>query len=228
MWFTILKQNPKFDIASNIAYEDNHFLIVNKPSGILVQGDHTGDMPLSEMAKLFLKERDHKPGNVFCGVTHRIDRPVSGLVVLAKTSKGLSKMNELFREDGLTKTYMALINGCPEQNKATLVHYLRKNAKTLKADVFDKPVANAKLSELAYEVVEQRMHQTLIKVWPITGRFHQIRAQLSAFGFPIVGDIKYGAPQALKNKSIALHAHALSFMHPIKLTPLEVSCPPPF
>ena len=228
MWCKILKQVHPFDIAQAIVYEDNHFLIVNKPSGILVQGDHTGDKPLSELAKDFLKVRDHKPGNVFCGVTHRIDRPVSGLVVLAKTSKGLSKMNELFREDGLSKTYMALINGCPEQSSATLIHYLRKNAKTLKADVFEKPVANAKLSELRYEVVEQRMHQTLIKVWPISGRFHQIRAQLSAIGFPIVGDIKYGAPQALKNKSIALHAHALNFTHPIKMTPLEVHCDPPF
>ncbi len=190
----------------------------------MVQGDDTGDTPLSELVKAFIKQRDNKPGNVFCGVIHRIDRPVSGIVVMAKTSKGLSKMNELFRNDTIRKTYRALVNGIPVEDSGELRHFLRKNQKTLKADVFTKPVENAKESVLSYKVIEKRGHQALLEVYPVTGRFHQIRAQLAYMKTPIVGDVKYGAPQALKNKSICLHAYAIAFMHPIKLEPVEISC----
>ncbi len=226
--FNILRPVQTFNIAESILYEDNHLIVVNKPVGVLVQGDETGDVPLSELVKAFIKERDQKPGNVFCGVIHRIDRPVSGIVILAKTSKGLSKMNELFREDKIRKTYRALVNGIPDPTEAELRHYLRKNSKSHKSDVFKKPVDNAKESVLSYKVIESRGHQALLEVYPITGRFHQIRAQLSANKTPIVGDLKYGAPQVLKNKSICLHAYGISFVHPIKNEPIEITCPQSF
>lgn len=201
---------------------------MNKPAGILVQGDETGDKPLSELVKEFIKERDQKPGNVFCGVIHRIDRPVSGIVILAKTGKGLSKMNELFREDKVRKVYRALVNGIPDPEEGVLKHFLRKNSKTLKADVFLKAVDNAKESVLTYKVLEKRGHQALLEVCPVTGRFHQIRAQLAYNKTPIVGDVKYGAPQALKNKSICLHAYAVEFIHPVKQEPVSIVCPQGF
>ncbi len=211
-----MKSNAPIDIASRILFEDNHLIAINKPAGILVQGDETGDKPLSELVKEFIKVRDMKPGNVFCGVIHRIDRPVSGVVILAKTGKGLSKMNELFRNDEVKKTYRALVNGIPEQAEAELRHFLRKNGKTHKAEVFLKPVDNGKESVLKYKTIEIRGKQALLEVYPISGRFHQIRAQLSANGTPIVGDLKYGAPQSLKNRSICLHAYSVEFIHPVK------------
>ena len=217
------------DIQASILYEDNHLIAVNKPSGILVQGDETGDIPLSELVKAFIKKRDQKPGNVFCGVIHRIDRPVSGVVVLAKTSKGLSKMNELFREDKITKTYMALVNGIPAEPEKELRNFLRKNSQTKKADVFNKAVENSKESVLRYKVLELReKNQCLLLVNPITGRFHQIRAQLAYNKTPIVGDLKYGAPQVLKNKSICLHAFQIAFIHPIKDEKIVINCLPNF
>jgi 23S rRNA pseudouridine1911/1915/1917 synthase len=217
------------DIQASILYEDNHLIAINKPSGILVQGDETGDIPLSELVKTFIKKRDQKPGNVFCGVIHRIDRPVSGVVILAKTSKGLSKMNELFREDKITKTYMALVNGIPAEPEKELRNFLRKNSQTKKADVFNKAVENSKESVLNYKVLELReKNQCLLLVNPITGRFHQIRAQLAYNKTPIVGDLKYGAPQVLKNKSICLHAFQIEFIHPIKDEKIVINCSPNF
>lgn len=210
------------DIASRILYEDNHLIAINKPAGILVQGDETGDTPLSELVKDFIKERDGKPGNVFCGVIHRIDRPVSGVVILAKTGKGLCKMNELFREDKISKTYRALVNGVPEEKERVLNNFLRKNSKTRKADVFNKAVENAKASTLSYRLLEIRGQQSILEIKPVTGRFHQIRAQLAFNRLPIVGDVKYGAPQLLKNRSICLHAYQIEFMHPVKLEPVKI------
>lgn len=210
------------DIGSIILYEDNHLLAVNKPAGVLVQGDETGDTPLSELVQDFLKKREQKPGNVFCGVIHRIDRPVSGVVILAKTSKGLSKMNELFREDKISKTYRALVNGIPEEKEMVLNNFLRKNSKTRKADVFNKAVENAKASTLSYRLLEVRGQQSLLEIKPITGRFHQIRAQLAFNKMPIVGDMKYGAPQALRNRSICLHAYQVEFVHPIKQEAIKI------
>ncbi|MES2617707.1 MAG: RNA pseudouridine synthase [Bacteroidota bacterium] len=215
--------SSELNIASLILYEDNHLIAVNKPAGVLVQGDETGDVPLSELVKAFLKKREDKPGNVFCGVIHRIDRPVSGVVILAKTSKGLSKMNELFREDTIRKTYRALVNGIPAEQEKELRNFLRKNSKTKKADVFTKFVDSSKESVLTYKVIEDRGHQALLEVKPVTGRFHQIRAQLAYNKTPIVGDVKYGAPQALKNKSICLHAYEIEFMHPIKQEKVKIT-----
>lgn len=223
-----MRPRTEFNIADAILYEDNHLIAVSKPAGVLVQGDETGDEPLSELVKDYIKIRDNKPGNVFCGVIHRIDRPVSGVVVLAKTGKGLSKMNELFRDDKITKVYRALVNGVPEREEAELKQYIRKNSKTHKADVFDKPVENAKESVLRYKVLENRGRQSLLEVYPVTGRFHQIRSMLARMGNPIVGDVKYGAPQALKNRSICLHAYSVAFVHPVKQEPVCISCPAPF
>jgi len=219
---------PPFLVKDHVLYEDNHLIAVFKPAGILVQGDMTGDEPMSELIKTYLKEREQKPGNVFCGVIHRIDRPVSGVVVFAKTSKALSKMNELFRENQIKKTYRALVNGVPNEAEKTLQAYLRKNAKTLKAEVFFKEVENSKLSELSYKLIENRGHQALLEVYPKTGRFHQIRAQLAQNKTPIVGDVKYGAPQMLKNKSICLHAYQIEFVHPIKDIEIKIQAKEPF
>jgi 23S rRNA pseudouridine1911/1915/1917 synthase len=223
-----LKPTIPFRIQDHILYEDNHLIAIFKPSGVLVQGDQTGDVPLSDLVKAFIKERDQKPGNVFCGVIHRIDRPVSGVVVLAKTSKALSKMNELFREDAIKKTYRALVNGHPVEEKKELKAFLRKNNKTLKADVFMKEVDNSKESMLSYQLLEKKGTQSLLEVYPITGRFHQIRAMLASIKCPIVGDVKYGAPQALKNKSICLHAYQIEFIHPIKQELVKITCKEPF
>lgn len=212
------------DIGNLILYEDNHLIVVNKPSGIVVQNDDLGSEPLPDMVKEFIKTRDNKPGQVFCGVIHRIDRPVSGIVILAKTSKGLSRMHELFRDNKIKKTYRALVNGVPAIKERELKSFLRKNSKVHKADVFEKKVDNSKESILSYKVLEVRDNQAFLEVYPVTGRFHQIRAQLAHIGHPIVGDVKYNAPQALRDRSICLHAYGISFMHPIKDIPIEITC----
>lgn len=211
-------------VDKSILYEDNHIIAINKPAGILVQGDNTGDKPLNEYVKAYIKEREAKPGNVFCGVIHRIDRPVSGIVILAKTSKGLAKMNELFREDNIKKTYQALVFPEPSEKSKVLINYLRKNSKTHKADVFVKEVANSKLSELSYEMMNKIGNYALLKVNPVTGRFHQIRAQLSYNKTPIVGDLKYGFKKPNPDKSICLHASEIEFIHPISKQNIKISC----
>ncbi len=222
-----LSHTPKqieLDVAKIILYEDNHLIVVNKPSGVVVQNDEKGTEPLPDMVKNYLKVRDNKPGNVFCGVIHRIDRPVSGIVILAKTSKGLSRMHELFRTAQIKKTYRALVNGVPEIKEQELRCFIRKNSQIHKAEVFKKKVDNSKESVLSYKVLEERGDQAFLEVYPVTGRFHQIRAQLASMGHPIVGDMKYGAPQALKDKSICLHAYGISFIHPVKDIPIEITC----
>ncbi len=210
------------DVSKLILYEDNHLIVVNKPSGILAQSDNTGDKNMGEYVAEFIQQRDNKPGKAFVGLVHRIDRPVSGILILAKTSKALSRMNDLFRLDNVNKTYLALVNGTPQLKEQKLIHYLRKNSKSKKADVFNKPVENGKLSELTFKVISVNKQQALLEVNPISGRFHQIRAQLAKIGLPIVGDIKYGAPQALKDKSICLHAYKIAFLHPVKNIQMEI------
>ena len=206
----------------HIEYEDNHLIMVNKKSGVLVQGDSTGDTPLSELVKQYLKEKYNKPGNVFCGVLHRIDRPVSGLVVLAKTSKGLSKMNEVFKRREVHKTYWAITSDKPTEMRGQLVHWLKKDRTKNRTKTFEAEQPGTQRAELSYKVLGSSKSHWLIEINPITGRPHQIRAQLASIGCPVKGDIKYGYDNPNPDASIHLHARKLSFEHPIKKEPVSV------
>jgi 23S rRNA pseudouridine1911/1915/1917 synthase len=209
-----------------IVYEDNHIIVINKLPSEIVQGDKTGDMPLSEKLKNYIKERDSKPGNVFMGVIHRIDRPVSGLVIFAKTSKALSRFNELIREKGLNKTYWAVVKNKPSKTEDHLTHYLLKNEKTNKSRAHEKPVEGGLKSELIYKFVKSSDNYHLLEIKLLTGRHHQIRCQLSAIGCPIKGDLKYGFDRTNKDGSIHLHAYSLNFIHPIKLEEVNIKATP--
>ena len=211
---------------ADIIYEDNHLIVVNKQPGILVQGDITGDKPLVELVKEFLKMKYQKPGNVFAGLVHRIDRPVSGLVLFAKTSKALERMSKIFHDRQVEKKYLAIVNGNPEP-EIELNHWLKKNEKTNKATIFYKPKGDAKPVSLAYRKLAELSGDSLLEVVPYTGRPHQIRAQLSYTGTPIKGDLKYGSAYATKDKSICLHAHSLSFKHPVQDKHVEIVAPFP-
>jgi 23S rRNA pseudouridine1911/1915/1917 synthase len=210
-----------------VLFEDNHLLIVNKSSGVLVQGDATGDTPLVELCKEYIKEKYKKPGAVFLGVVHRLDRPVSGVVVLARTSKGLERMNALFREKETTKTYWALVKNKPPRKEDTLVHWLVKDEKKNKTTAFSRETTNALRSELSYRIMTQAGGLWLIEVKPITGRPHQIRVQLASMNCPIKGDVKYGDDAANDDGSICLHARQLEFVHPVKKEMLKVEAPLP-
>ena len=205
----------------NILYEDNHLIAINKPSGILVQGDETGDEPLSEKVKSYIKEKYKKEGAVFIGVVHRLDRPVSGVVVFARTSKALERMNALFKNRETQKTYWAIVDKKPSPPQAHLVHWLRKNEQTNKVVHFSRETPEAQKSELSYKILKEKNGLCLLEVLPITGRSHQIRVQLSAIGCPIVGDVKYGASVGL-GQSICLHARGLKFIHPVKKEAIEI------
>lgn len=210
-----------------VLYEDNHIIIVNKASGEIVQGDKTGDKPLSEIVKEYLKEKYNKPGNVFCGVTHRLDRPTTGIVVFAKTSKALSRLNQLFREDKVDKTYWAIVKNSPPKHKDNLVHWLIKNEKNNKSTAYDKEKQGAKKAVLHYEIIGKSENYFLLEVNLETGRHHQVRAQFAKIGSPIKGDLKYGANRSNKDGSICLHARAISFIHPVSKTKIEVTAPVP-
>ena len=209
-----------------IAYEDNHIIVINKLPSEIVQGDKTGDTPLSEKIKNYLKVRDHKPGNVFCGVIHRLDRPVSGLVIFAKTSKALSRFNELFREKTISKTYLAVVKTKPPKEKDLLTHYLIKNEKTNTSKAFLKEVKGALKSQLEYELLSSSDNYHLLKIKLLTGRHHQIRAQLSAIGCSIKGDMKYGFNRTNEGGFIHLHSYQLNFMHPVKQEQVSLTCFP--
>ena len=211
----------------DILYEDNHLIAVNKPATILVQGDHTNDAPLVEMVKSFIKKKYNKPGNVFTGVIHRIDRPVSGIVLFAKTSKGLSRMNELFKEKKITKTYWCLTEDIPQGKDGFLEDLLYKNQKKNKSFIDKNRSKKSLLSKLKYEVISNLDNYYFLKINPITGRHHQIRAQLSYVKAYIKGDLKYGAKRSNSDGSISLHARSLEFLHPIKKTKIKIICPPP-
>lgn len=206
----------------DVVYEDNHLLIINKPAGILVQGDSTGDKPLVEYGKEYIKEKYNKPGNVFLGVVHRIDRPVSGLVVLARTSKALERMNKLFHDKKVQKTYWAITRQKTRPEVGKMVNWLIKDSSKNITRAFDEEVEGAKKAELNYRYLGTLNRHHLIEVKPLTGRPHQIRVQLATSGCPIRGDIKYGYKQPNTDASIHLHARKLYFNHPIKKEPLDL------
>ena len=203
-------------------FEDNHLLIVNKPAGLLVQGDQTGDETLLEMCKHYIKHKYHKPGNVFLGLIHRLDRPVSGVVALARTSKSLDRMNQMFRERKLKKTYWAIVQHRPPREEDRLVHWLTKNKQKNMARASVKPVVQGQKSELKYRLIARVSDTYLLEVEPLTGRPHQIRVQLAKMGCPIVGDIKYGYPKPNQDGNINLHARALEFIHPVSKEPTNI------
>lgn len=210
-----------------VVYEDNHIIVVNKTSSEIVQGDKTGDVPLSEIVKQYLKDKYQKPGNVFLGVTHRLDRPVSGLVVFAKTSKALSRLNDMFRNGEVKKTYWAIVKERPKELEGELVHWLVRNEKQNKSFAYDKEKKDAKKAILRYKLIAQSMNYHLLEVDLQTGRHHQIRCQLSKMGCPIKGDLKYGSPRSNPDGSICLHARKVSFIHPVSKEDIELVAPLP-
>lgn len=210
-----------------VVYEDNHIIVVNKTSSEIVQGDKTGDTPLSEMVKQYLKEKYNKPGNVFIGVTHRLDRPVSGLVVFAKTSKALPRLNEMFRNGEVKKTYWAIVKECPKETEGELVHYLVRNEKQNKSYAYDKEVKNSKKAVLHYKLIGHSQNYYLLEVDLKTGRHHQIRCQLAKMGCPIKGDLKYGFPRSKPDGSICLHARTVQFVHPVSKEMIQLTAPVP-
>lgn len=213
----------------DILYEDNHLIVVNKKVGELVQGDKTGDKPLLEIVKDFIKTRDNKPGNVFLGLTHRLDRPTSGIVIFAKTSKALSRMNEKFKKREVEKYYWAITSPLPDNqpHQATLKHYLRKNSKRNLVCVFTKPTANAKEAVLHYKHIQELDNFSVFEIELETGRSHQIRAQMSKIGAYIKGDLKYGAKRSNNNGGIHLHARKVVFIHPVSLKEIIIEAPVP-
>ena len=198
-----------------VVYEDNHVIIVHKESGEIVQGDKTGDKPLSETVKDYIRDKFHKPGNVFLGVVHRLDRPVAGLVVFARTSKALSRLNEMFRKGEVHKTYWAITKNAPAEPEGTLVNWIVRNEKQNKSYVYDKEVPNAKRAELKYRVIAHTENYHLIEVNLLTGRHHQIRCQLAHMGCAIKGDLKYGALRSNPDGSISLLSREVAFIHPV-------------
>lgn len=210
-----------------VLYEDNHIIIVNKASGEIVQADKTQDEPLSEKVKAFIKEKYQKPGNVFVGVTHRLDRPVSGVVVFAKTSKALSRLNQMFRDSEVRKTYLAVVKNCPERTEGVLTGYIVRNEKQNKSYVYDHEVKDSKKAVLDYKVVGSSDRYYLLEVHLHTGRHHQIRCQLSGMGCPIRGDLKYGFDRSNPDGSICLHAFEVRFIHPVSKQEILVQAPAP-
>jgi 23S rRNA pseudouridine1911/1915/1917 synthase len=214
-------------LSERILFEDNHLLIVNKLPSEIVQGDKTGDEPLSELLKLFIKKKYNKPGNVFMGVVHRLDRPVSGAVVFAKTSKALTRLNKMVKERAIKKTYRAIVKEPPPNESGTLKHFIVRNPKKNKSFAYKKPVDNSKEAVLSYRLIAASNDYYLLEIDLHTGRHHQIRAQLAAIGCPIKGDLKYGFPRSNPDASISLHARKVEFIHPVKKEPLSITAPPP-
>jgi len=208
-----------------LLYEDNHLIVINKRPGDIVQGDKTGDIPLSEITKQYIKKKYNKPGKVFLGVVHRIDRPTSGIVVFARTSKALSRLNELFSKKLAKKTYWAIVKNQPDKKQDTLEHWMVRNTKQNKSYAHIKEVPNSKKAVLDYQILKKLNNYYLLQINLKTGRHHQIRAQLAAIKCPIKGDLKYGFDRSNKNGSIHLHARSIEFLHPVKKETIKLTAP---
>ncbi|MFQ3239987.1 MAG: 23S rRNA pseudouridine1911/1915/1917 synthase [Olleya marilimosa] len=210
-----------------VIYEDNHIIVVNKRAGDLVQGDKTGDKPLSDVIKNYIAEKYNKPGNVYLGTVHRLDRPTTGLVIFSKTSKALPRLNKLFVSKDISKTYWALVKNKPEKEADTLIHWLKKNPKNNKSTAYIKEVPDSKKAILHYKIIKKLDNYYLLEVNLETGRHHQIRSQLSSIGSPIKGDLKYGFDRSNKDASISLHARNIQFTHPVSKDDLNITAPLP-
>ncbi len=210
-----------------VLYEDNHLIVINKRPGDIVQGDKTGDTPLSEHVKEYIKDKYDKPGKVYLGVVHRLDRPTSGIVIFARTSKALPRLNQLFKDRDAQKTYWALVKNMPPKEEDTLTHYLKRNPKQNKSYAHIKQVPESKKAILDYKIIQKLDNYFLLEIALHTGRHHQIRSQLSAIGSPIKGDLKYGFDRSNKDASISLHSRKLSFKHPVKDLELNLVAPVP-
>ena len=210
-----------------ILHEDNHLIVVNKRVGDIVQGDKTGDKPLSDIVKEYIKDKYNKPGDVFLGVVHRLDRPTTGIVVFARTSKALTRMNELFSNRETQKTYWAIVKNKPEQSEDKLIHYLKRNEKNNTSKAHLKEVPDSKLASLEYSIIAALNNYFALEINLHTGRHHQIRAQLSAIGCPIKGDLKYGFDRSNQDGGIHLHARYLNFIHPVSKENIQIIAPVP-
>ena len=218
---------PDLSISKRVLFEDNHLLILNKLPGELVQGDKTGDIPLVDLAKSYIKKKYQKPGKVFLGIPHRLDRPVSGIVIFSRTSKSLTRMSEMFKQKTIRKTYWAVVKSTPGKHEDHLIHYMVRNTKQNKSYAHDKEVAHSKRAELEYKVIAKSDNYFLLEIDLLTGRHHQIRAQLSKKGMPVKGDLKYGFDRSNKDGSIHLHARKVSFIHPTTKGEIEIIAAPP-
>ena len=210
-----------------VLFEDNHVIIVNKRAGDIVQGDKTGDKPLSDVVKEYIKEKYHKPGAVFLGTVHRLDRPTSGVVIYARTSKALERLNKMLRDKVIQKTYWAVVKNLPKKEKDTLINYLKKNPKNNKSSAYLKEIDGSKKAILHYQVIKKLDNYSLLEVDLETGRHHQIRVQLSNIGSTIKGDLKYGAKRSNKDGSIHLHARKIEFIHPVSKELIKITASTP-
>jgi len=210
-----------------VLHEDNHIIIVNKRAGDIVQGDKTGDKPLSDVVKEYIKDKYNKPGNVFLGTVHRLDRPTSGIVIFARTSKALERLNKMLRDKEIKKTYWAVVKNHPKKEKDTLINFLKKNPKNNKSSAYNKEINGSKKAILHYTTIKKLDNYTLLEIDLETGRHHQIRCQLSNIGSTIKGDLKYGAPRSNKNGSIHLHARKINFTHPVSKENITILAPLP-
>jgi len=213
--------------SKDILYEDNHIIVINKHAGDLVQADAGGRTGLEDEIKRFIRRRDGKPGDVFLGVVHRIDRPVSGAVLFAKTSKALVRLNEMIRRGDIDKRYWAIVEALPDTEQGTLTHYIERNGKTNRSHAYSSPHGDAKLARLEYKLIAGSNNYYLLEVHLLTGRHHQIRTQLSKIGCPIKGDLKYGARRSNPDGGICLHSRSLSFIHPVRKEPVRITAPVP-
>jgi 23S rRNA pseudouridine1911/1915/1917 synthase len=210
-----------------VLYEDNHIIIINKRAGDIVQGDKTGDKPLSDIVKEYIKDKYNKPGSVYLGVVHRLDRPTTGIVVFSRTSKALSRLNKLFADKNISKTYWAIVGQKPPKETDTLIHWLKKNPKNNKSTAFTKETTDTKKAILHYKIIKALNRYYLLEVNLETGRHHQIRSQLSSIGSPIKGDLKYGFSRSNPDASIHLHSRKLEFVHPVSKENIQITAPPP-